>query len=331
MRIIICSPGYSDKFASFYYSFDKRFINGLIRLGHSVVHISDRDINRAAWDLPVLGTRLASRQLLNVAAGYRPELVLLFHADKIGDWALRQLKREHPSCLIANIDCDLIEIPRNRERILRRGAQVDATLITSAGVSLETLRNAGLRSGYVPNPADSSLDDVGNASDERVWDMVYFAAASPESSKWALAKAVSAAAPDLKIGLLGDRKKRIFGRNYYEILASARTALNWSSNNTVDLYSSDRIAQLFGSGLCVCLPRSSGFQRFIPEEDAIFFDDADDLARALRGVVPSGEWKARGRAGQQRYMQLFNERRVAQYVIDFALHQKLDTYEWGDL
>lgn len=331
MRIIICSPGYSDKFASFYYSFDKRFINGLIRLGHSVVHISDRDINRAAWDLPVLGTRLASRQLLNVAEGYRPELILLFHADKIGDWALQQLKREHPSCPIINIDCDPIEMPRFRERALRRGSHVDATLITSAGVSLETLRQAGLRAAYVPNPADPSLDDISDAPEERPWDMVYITAASPDSRKWAVAKAVAAEAAELKIGMFGGRQQRIFGRDYYDILASSKAALNWSNYNNVDLYSSDRIAQLFGSGLCVCLPRSSGFQRFIPEEAAIFFDDAADLVTSLQAVVHSGEWKARGKAGQQRYMQLFNERRVAQYVIDFALQRKLDAYEWGDL
>src|SRR5690625_422849 len=261
MRILVCSPGYSDKFASFYYSFDKRFINGLIRLGHSVVHISDRDANRAAWDLPKLGTWLASRQLLMVAAAYRPELILLFHADKISDQALQRLKREHPAAPIINIDCDLIEIPRNRERILRRGAQVDATLITSAGVSLKTLRDARLRAGYIPNPADPSLDDMGGAPEEREWDMVYFAAADPDSSKWAVAKAVAEAAPDLKIGLMGSRKQRIFGRTYYDILANSRTALNWSSDNTVHLYSSDRIGQLFGSGICTCLPRSSGFQR----------------------------------------------------------------------
>src|SRR5690625_1859211 len=229
MRILVCSPGYSDKFASFYYSFDKRFINGLIRLGHSVVHISDRDANRAAWDLPKLGTWLASRQLLTVASAYRPELILLFHADKISDQALQRLKREHPAAPIINIDCDPIETPRFRERALRRGAHVDATLITSAGVSLETLRQAKLRAAYVPNPADPSLDDIDGAPAERPWDMVYITAASPDCGKWAVAKSVAAEAPDLKIGMFGSREHRIFGRDYYDILASSKTALNWSN------------------------------------------------------------------------------------------------------
>lgn len=331
MRIIVCSPGYSDKFAGFYYSFDKRFINGLIRLGHSVVHISDRDANRAAWDLPLLGTRLASHQLLSVADAYQPDLLLLFHADKIGDWALDRIKRDNPSCRIVNIDCDPIETPRFRERALRRGSHVDATLITSAGVSLEALRKEGLCAGYVPNPADPSLDDIRDGPVERPWDMVYFTAAPPESKKWAVAKAVAAEAPELKIGMFGDTKKRIFGREYYGILASAKAALNWSNYNDVHLYSSDRIAQLFGCGLCVCLPRSSGFQRFIPEECALFFDDASELAGSLREAVHSGNWQERGEAGRARYLALFNEQRVAQYVIDFAMEQNLDAYEWGDL
>lgn len=331
MRIIVCSPGYNDKFTAFYYSFDKRFINGLIRLGHSVVHISDRDANRTAFDLPILGTYVASRQLFAVAEAYQPELILLFHADKISDRTLREIKHSNPLCRIINIDCDLIEIDRIKARALRRGANVDATLITSAGISLATLRQAGLRAGYVPNPADSSLDDIGEATSDRHWDMVFLAAAGPNSPKWKLAKAVAASAPDLKVGLFGAGKNRILGRKYYDLLATSKTGLNWSSNNEVHLYSSDRIAQLFGSGLCVCLPRSSGFQRFIPEEEAIYFDGSDDLVRSLRIAVNSGEWIERGRAGHQRYMALFNERRIAQYVIDFALERPLHDYEWGDL
>ncbi|MEL6872866.1 MAG: glycosyltransferase, partial [Pseudomonadota bacterium] len=81
----------------------------------------------------------------------------------------------------------------------------------------------------------------------------------------------------------------------------------------------------------VCLPRSSGFQRFLSDDDGLFFDDADDLARQLERAFADGSWKARARKGKQTYLSLFNETRVAQYIVDAVMGADLSQYEWHDI
>jgi hypothetical protein len=329
MKIVTCSPGYRNKFQDFYYSFDKKFINGFIRLGHSVIPFSDRDYG-SRLGIRALGTLLANRKLLAICESYRPDLLIFFHADRIS--TISAIKKMCPACRVVNIDCDPIINEEKRRRLLRYLPVADATLITSAGEWLMWLRKSGLRGGFVPNPTDPSIENVDSSSvTEKTWDLIFLAGATSASDRWNLIRTVAANAPTLKVGTFGAGKRKILGQQYFDLIKSAKAALNWSKRNDVELYSSDRIAQLFGSGICVCLPRSSGFGRYLGDDAAIYFDDADDLSTKVERAVRDGSWAEYGRLGRDQYRRLFNERRVAKYVLDFALGGDLSTFEWGGL
>jgi hypothetical protein len=331
LRLIVCSAGYSGRFAATYYSFDKKFIAAFTRLGHSVIHVRDRDIARHGLGIHWLGSAMASRTLRGIVEAFRPHVIALFHADKITNATLSDIRKSYPDCRIVDIDCDLIELPRRLKRVLDRGRVVDATLITSGGISLQRLRAAGLRAGYVPNPTDASMEVDQDFSQDKTWDLIYVSSDKLHSRRWDLIRNIAAVAPDLKVGMFGSDMKRILGLRYFELLSTSKAALNWSLRNDIELYSSDRIAQLFGCGLCVCLPRSSGFQRFLDEKSAIFFASADDLVQRLRAAVRSGEWIEIGRTGCNAYRALFGAERVAQYVLDFLLERATTAYEWSDV
>ena len=330
MRILSCSPGYNWKYQDFYYSFDKKIINGLIRAGHSVIPFSDRDFADRALGIRALGKGIANNKLLAIARSYRPELVVLLQADLITNATLRKIKGLTPNCQIVNIDCDLIDKERKKSRLLGRKGIVDATFITSGGFPLAELRKEGLRAAYIPNPTDSSLENEDCYSwSDKFFDLVYFSAAENHAQRWALARRVADLAPDIKVGTFGSDKRRVLGQDYFNVLKSSRTALNWSQRNDVPLYASDRIAQLFGAGICVCLARSTGLEEYLSAKEAIFFNDADDLVQRLRCVKQSGDWIEIGKAGRDRYRALFNETRVASYVIDYASGSSVKDYEWG--
>ncbi|MCL4767056.1 MAG: glycosyltransferase [Hyphomicrobiaceae bacterium] len=266
-----------------------------------------------------------------MAAAYRPHVIALFHADRITNGTLAEIKQAYPECRIIDIDCDLVEPPARFARVSARSSAVHATLITSGGTALERLRVAGFRAGYVPNPTDECIDLPGqSAAQEKTWDLVYVASQNRKSSRWDLIRSIESAAPDLRVGKFGADKQRVLGRAYFDLLAASKAALNWSARNDIPLYSSDRIAQLFGSGTCVCLPRSSGFDKFIDAGSAVFFASDEDLVPRLRDAVQSGEWEEIGQAGRRRYTTLFNETRVAQYVLDFLFERPTNDYEWGD-
>jgi hypothetical protein len=331
MKIVVCFPGYSNKYQDFYYSFDKKFINGFIRLGHSVIPFSDRDY-ASRFGVRSLGTPLANRKLLSICESYRPNALALFQAHLISNGTLSTIKAMVPGCRVINVDCDLIADEARQRRLLQRLPVADATLITSAGEPLMHLRRSGLRAAFVPNPTDASMENADSFSvAEKTWDLIYIAGARSTSDRWTLVRKVEAAAPTLKVGTFGANKKRAFGEDYFNLIKSAKTALNWSVRNDIDLYASDRIAQLFGSGICVCLARSSGFHRYLGEGAAIYFHDADDLSTKVQRAVKDGSWADYGRAGRDRYRQLFNETKVAKFVLDFALDGDLSAYEWGGL
>jgi hypothetical protein len=330
MRVIACGPGYHGKYREFYYSFDKKIINGLIRAGHSVVPFSDRQITRSVGGMKAIGKLAVERQLLNLAYAYSPDVILLLHADQVSNSALSAIRQQHPHCRIVNIDCDLIMGDERERRIRNRKGYVDLTLITSAGEPLERIRRDGLRAAFIPNPTDTSIEDANVYADpDKFFDLIYVCASFKDHARWDLMRTIAREAPDLKLGSFGADKRRVYGIDYFNVLKQGRCALNWSARNDVSLYASDRIAQLFGVGSCVCLLRSAGFDRFLGESDAIFFDDADDLARRVRQASASHEWRAIAQSGQSTYRRLFNGTRVAQYAIDRLFESPLDEYEWG--
>ncbi len=75
MRVIACGPGYHGKYRDLYYSFDKKIINGLIRIGHSVIPFSDRQITRSMGGVKALGKIAVERQLMNLAYSYAPDAI----------------------------------------------------------------------------------------------------------------------------------------------------------------------------------------------------------------------------------------------------------------
>jgi hypothetical protein len=331
-RIIACGPGYQGKYQHFYYSFDKKIINGLVRAGHAVIPLSDREITRSVGGIRAIGRLAVERQLLSLARSFAPDVVVLLQADQVPNSALLAVKSEYPNCLIVNVDCDAIINDERMQRLTMRRGIVDATLITSAGQPLDALRHGKLRAGFIPNPTDASLENADvYTHPDKFFDLIYVCANYKIGERWDLIRDIAREAPDLKVGSFGADKRRVLGQDYFNVLRSSRCALNWSHRNDVHLYSSDRISQLFGAGACVCMPRSIGFEMFLGDDDAIFFSDSDELIAKLRRIKSTEEWVDIAKQGQRTYRALFNETRVARYIMDFAFDVSLREYEWGAL
>jgi len=330
MEIVTVGPGIGNRYARFFYASDRKIRNGFTRLGHNVTHLSDRDIAASALGWRYLGKQMANRKLLDVVEAIQPDLIVLFQAHLILPETLSTLKEKVPHCKIANVDNDPMTIEVRVQRLLSLKGLVDATFLTSAGEHLERLRNEGLHTSYIPNCTDPSMEKGTPLEDgELQYDTVYFAGDPFLSNRWKLPRELAEVAPDIRCGFFGYGKKRIYGRAYFDMLRSSKTALNWSGTNDIYLYSSDRIAQLFGTGRCVCLYTGSGFQYFFNENEAIFFEDVKDLAGKLRSVLRENKWRDIAQKGQKRYRALFNEQRTAQYIADFTFGESIVDYEWS--
>jgi len=332
MQIVTVGPGITYRYAKFFYATDRKIRNGLVRSGHHVTHVSDRDVASSALGVRPLGKGLANRKLLEVVEAVEPDLIILFQAHLITKETLSSIKAKINGCKIANFDNDPLISEKHFERLWDLKDVVEATFTTSAGEPLEQLRKGGLRTSYIPNCTDQSIED-GDPFDNSglLYDLVYFAGAELHTERWQLPLEFSSIASEVKCGFFGYGKTKVYGKSYFDLLRKAKLALNWSGLNNVHLYTSDRIAQLFGTGRCVCLHKGFGYQRFIGNNDAIYFEDVRDLVAKVRTVLKEDSWQEIGKNGQKRYRDLFNEKRTAQYVVDFTFGEDVSDYEWGSV
>jgi hypothetical protein len=140
--------------------------------------------------------------------------------------------------------------------------------------------------------------------------------------------------PDLSLHLAGlCGAPHLNGAPYQAALGACAMGLNASRRNDLFLYSSDRLAQMVGSGQVALVDRATGFETLFSPAEMGFFADLDELAglvRALRADAPQRQ--AIAAAGRARYHALFNETRVAQYVMEVAFDaHDPGRYEWPTL
>ena len=105
-----------------FYNTGKRINNGLIRLGHSVLEFSDRDIvsyYRSLNDLD--GSKKLNKKLLEIISNYIPDLIILGHADLIKIETLEYIKKIYPNIKFAQWFLDRMDTLwiANKKRFLR--------------------------------------------------------------------------------------------------------------------------------------------------------------------------------------------------------------------
>jgi hypothetical protein len=316
---------------------------GFIRAGHAVVDFADRDAMRA-WGGRLLGLAGANRALIRLTLDVRPDLLLLGHADTIRADTVAALRRALPAMRVAQWNVDPLFDAGNMARLHDKLPVVDATLVSTAGDALAVLRRPGMRLGFFPNPVDFSVE-IGAAHEQaqpafdlfyacghprrpprhicgRAWDMEAFVAA--------LRDAVPGLRPRLA-GLCG--APHLAGAPYQVALGACALGLNVSRRNDLLLYSSDRLAQMVGSGQVGLVDRATGYDRLFSDRQMGFFGGCDELVALIRGLLADPARRmAIAAAGRARYHALFNETRVAQYVLEaaFDAHDPA-RYEWPTL
>ncbi len=346
LRILHAGNFGSPGKGAFLHSVGGKLSRGLIRGGHHVVDFSDRDAARAATPFGArkLGGFGANRALTRLALDFRPDLLLLGHADMIGLRTIAALRRALPGMAVLQWNVDPLFEPGNLARLRAKLPVVDATLVSTAGEALAVLRRPGMRLGFLPNPVDFSVE-TGRA--DLVADPVsdlFYACGHPARPRrfvcgaaWDMGDFVTrltALVPGVRTCLAGlGGRPHLFGHAYQAALTGAALGLNVSRRNDVLLYSSDRLAQMAGNGLAILIDRATGYDRLFGSEEMGFFSDVESLAALVRVLVAdTPRRQAMAAAGRARYHALFNETFVASYVVGVACgaHQAQD-WPWPTL
>jgi hypothetical protein len=305
----------------------RKFSLAATRSNHVVVEFSDRAVARAGAPLRLrgLGDRWANRRFLQCVDELKPDLILLHFADRIGNASLVEARALSPGVLIADINIDPIDTPKNQKRLALRTGVADALFVTTAEPGLGRYAGPGAFAAFLPNPVDPSVE-TGRAFETPAppFDLLFPAHDDRPREIGAENLPPSAAVGRLRADVPGLRlscpgvgeQPESTGYDYFRALMSARIGWSLSRRASLPLYASDRMAHMFGWGLAVLLDRRAGFERFYGDGEAAFYDGFDELTVQVRRLMTDDEAAcALARRGWEKTWALFESGRVLAYVL----------------
>ena len=318
-----------------FYNTGKRINNGLIRLNHSVLEFSDRDIVSYYRSLnDINGSKRLNKKLIEVISNYVPDIIILGHADLIKKETLRFIKKNYPNIKMAQWFLDRMDTQwiGNKKRFLDKIDMMDASFCTTEPNSLNI--QSKYKVFYIPNPVDASFEKLKNYNNTNFNNDVFFAMSHGvhrgvlkkgkfDQRENFINKLISLT-PNIRFDLYGmNGVQPVWADNYLLAISQSKIGLNLSQGKPAELYSSDRFAQLIGNGLLVMIDEKTKFGNFFNKDEIILYKNIQDLSSNI--IKYSNDNKLRckiAKKGRDKYFKYFNSTVVADFIINKTIDTK---------
>ena len=321
-----------------HYNTGRRINNGFIRLGHNVLSISDRDIihtNKRITDPK--GVSFLQNYILSAYNNFKPNIIILGHADNVSQDTLLMLKNKHKNLKVAQWFLDPLgtagpDYLKNKKRILDRKQAIDASFLTSAPESLDfKIPN----SYFIPNPCDQSFESLKNYNNDTIND-VFFARShgvhrgdlkkGKKDNREIFINQLINVNKKLNFDIYGmNNVQPIWGDEFIEKISNSSMGLNLSRGMPTKYYSSDRMAQLVGNGLLTFIHKDTRYGDYFTDKQLVFYKNIEDLSYKLNKYKQDTKDRKRiAKNGRDFYFKYFNSTIVAKYILDktFAINNK---------
>ena len=327
-----------------FFNTGRRLNNGFIRQGHSVLGFSDRDIQKYYKSITDFkGAKTLNDKLKKTCYNYKPDLIILGHADLISADQIAELKEDYPNTRFGQWFLDPLnkngpDFERNKSRILDKIKYVDASFLTTSPDVLNFLDTD--KSFFIPNPSDKSFEILNNFTKSCNVD-VFFALShgvhrgvlksGKIDDRISFLKDLVNKTPDVKFDLYGiDKVQPIWADHYFKTISNAKMGLNLSRGEAIKYYSSDRITQIVGNGLVCLIDEKTKYRNFFNENEMVFYKNTGDLSEKILKLSSDDKLRKKiARNGKLKYMKYFNSDLVSKYIIDKTLGIKLNRkYLW---
>ena len=104
-------------------------------------------------------------------------------------------------------------------------------------------------------------------------------------------------------------------------------ALNLSRGKPTKYYSSNRIASIMGNGLLTFIDTKVQMDHFFSNKEIIFYNSINDLSEKIKFYAKNDKSRIEiAKKGKKKYFKLFNEKRVAKYIIDISLGENYNLF-----
>ena len=318
-----------------HYNTSKRLNNGFIRNGHNVLTMSDRDItyyNKSIIDPQ--GVKRFNKKVINTFLNFRPDIVVLGHADtllketvielkkikkiKICQWFLDPLIKTGPDFL------------KNKKRIKNLEKYIDATFLTTDPKSL----NFELKNSYfLPNPSDISFEYLDNSKRKMKNDLFFAMSHGVHRGKLKKGKyddrekileELEKKLDSVNFDFYGYKSKEpLWADNFLNTLSNYDMGLNLSRGKPIRFYSSDRIVQIIANGLLCFIHEKTELNKLIPKNCVIYYKNTNDLVKKIKFYKKNKfEMKKTAKNGKKFYNKHFNSTIVSQFILDQTFNFK---------
>ena len=328
-----------------FFNTGRRINNGFIRLGHSVLEFSDRDIQKHYKSYSdISGAKSLNDKLKKTCYNYKPDIIVMGHADLISPQMLSELKDEYPQLKIAQWFLDPLnkfgpDYEKNKKRILDKSKFIDANFITTSPDVLKFLPKK-VKNYFIPNPSDSSFETLNNFNKDCSID-VFFALSHgvhrgilksrTTDDREVFIKKLIDNSKNVKFDIYGVNKVQpIWADQYFKTISNSKMGLNLSRGTPIKYYSSDRITQIIGNGLVTLIDEKNGYQDFFSKKEMIFYKNISDLTEKIIHISKDDKLRKEiGKNGKQKYTKYFNSTLVAKFIIEKTLDLNLkNNYLW---
>ena len=320
-----------------FYNTGKRINNGLIRLNHSVLEFSDRDIVSYYRNINDLdGSKKLNNKLLEVISNFVPDIIILGHADLIKTETLKYIKKNYPNIKMAQWFLDRMDTHwiKNKKRFLDKIELMDASFCTTDPKSLKL--NKKHKIYYLPNPVDESFETLKNYQNNNFNNDVFFAMShgvhrgilkrGKFDERENFINKLIKLTPDIRFDLYGmNGIQPIWADNYLNAISQSKIGLNLSQGKPTKFYSSDRFSQLIGNGLLVLIDEKTKIGNFFKKDEIVLYKNISDLSEKINKYSNDNKLrKVIAKKGRDKYFKYFNSTVIANYIIckSFGINKK---------
>ena len=328
-----------------FFNTGRRINNGFIRSQHSVLGFSDRDIQKYYKNFKdYKGSKTLNDKLKKTCYNYKPDLIILGHADLISSAQLQELKNDYPKTKIGQWFLDPLnkygpDYERNKSRILDKIELVDATFVTTCPSVLNFMpKNKNIF--YIPNPSDTSFEILNNYQNSCNVD-VFFALshgvhrgvlkAGKHDDRINFVNNLMLKTQNTKFDMYGiNNIQPIWADHYFKTIANAKMGLNLSRGEAIKYYSSDRITQIVGNGLVCLIDEKTQYRDFFNDDEMVFYKNINDLSEKILKITNDEKLRKNiAKKGKDKYMKYFNSNIVSKYIINKTMNiNNNEKYLW---
>ena len=316
-------------------SIGKKFTNGLIRNGHDVLEISDRDFIRQNRFLSLNSNLKFQYYLTETFKNYNPDLFIFGHTKNIDVDSIQAIREQNKNLVISQWNEDPI-MPsldyskKNLKNISIYSDIVDHNFITTDPDILKKQNYKIKNVNFFFIPVDKNIEcfDVFNLNPSM--DLFYAMShgvnrASLKTDKIdnriVFLNKLTEKLKDINCDFYGFKNKEpIWGNNFYQALVNSKMGLNLSRGLPTKYYSSNRIASLIGNGLLTFIDKKTQLGDFFNNNEIILYDNIGDLSDKIKFYKKNSKLRVKiAKSGKKKYFKLFNELKITKYLVDKSL------------